>query len=76
MGGGGAAYICKNLGVSLNDTVEIEKTEIKPAKNVILAPINDVITVDKEFTDFVKNRLKGLPLVENDEISTLFFRER
>ena len=55
----------------MNDIVEIEKTEVKSAKNVVLAPINDVITVDKEFTDFVKNRLKGLPLIEGDEISVM-----
>jgi len=61
----------KNLGLSLNDTVEIEKTDVKQAKNVVLIPINDVITVDKEFTDFVKNRLKGLPLMEGDEISVM-----
>ena len=34
-------------------------------------PINDVVTVDKEFTDFVKNRLKGLPLTIGDEISVM-----
>ena len=34
-------------------------------------PINDVVTVDKEFTDFVKNRLKGLPLSDGDEISVM-----
>ena len=34
-------------------------------------PINDVVTIDKEFTDFVKNRLKGLPLTSGDEISVM-----
>jgi len=34
-------------------------------------PINDVVTIDKEFTDFVKNRLKGLPLSMGDEISVM-----
>ena len=61
----------KNLGVSLNDTVEIEKTEVRSAKNVVLVPTNDIITVDKEFTDFVKNRLKGFPLTDGDEISVM-----
>ncbi|HIH46089.1 MAG TPA: AAA family ATPase, partial [Candidatus Nitrosotenuis sp.] len=28
-------------------------------------------TVDKEFTDFVKNRLKGLPFCQGDEISVM-----
>jgi len=38
---------------------------------VKLLPINDVVTIDKEFTDFVKNRLKGLPLSIGDEISVM-----
>ena len=32
---------------------------------------NSNITVDKEFCDFVKNRLKGYPLNEGDEISVV-----
>jgi len=61
----------KNVGVSLNDAVQVKKVETKTAKTVILMPINDVVTVDKEFTDFVKNRLKGLPLSAGDEISVM-----
>ena len=34
-------------------------------------PVADQVTVDKEFTDFVKNRLKGLPLSQSDEISVM-----
>ena len=34
-------------------------------------PITDTVTVDKEFSDFVKNRLKGLPLSHGDEISVM-----
>jgi transitional endoplasmic reticulum ATPase len=33
--------------------------------------LNDTVTVDKEFTDFVKNRLKGLPISHGDEISVM-----
>ena len=61
----------KNVGVSLNDAVQVKKVETKTAKTVVLMPINDVVTVDKEFTDFVKNRLKGLPLSDDDEISVM-----
>ena len=61
----------KNVGVSLNDAVQVKKVETKTAKTVVLMPINDVVTVDKEFTDFVKNRLKGLPLSAGDEISVM-----
>ena len=61
----------KNLGVALNDVVEIQKIKTVQAKTVTLMPINDIVTVDKEFTDFVKNRLKGMPLSQDDEISVM-----
>ena len=59
----------KNAGASLNDIVKIKKGTSKIAKSVALIPVNDSVTVDKEFTDFVKNRLKGLPIMHGDEIS-------
>ena len=61
----------KNVGLTLDDIVEVQKVEVKTAKTVELMPINDVVTIDKEFTDFVKNRLKGLPLTSGDEISVM-----
>ena len=61
----------KNIGLTLDDIVEVQKVEVKIAKTVVLMPINDVVTIDKEFTDFVKNRLKGLPLTSGDEISVM-----
>ena len=61
----------KNIDVGLNDIVEIKKISTKPAKSITLVPTTDTVTVDKEFTDFVKNRLKGLPLSHGDEISVM-----
>jgi len=61
----------KNIEVALDDIVQVQKVEVKTAKTVELMPINDVVTIDKEFTDFVKNRLKGLPLTSGDEISVM-----
>jgi transitional endoplasmic reticulum ATPase len=61
----------KNIGGGLNDIGKINKVATKVAKSVVLMPVNDVVTVDKEFTDFVKNRLKGLPLSQGDEISVM-----
>jgi len=61
----------KNVGVSVNDLVTVRKIVAKPAKSVVLMPVNGNVIVDKEFTDFVKNRLKGLPLSEGDEISVM-----
>jgi len=61
----------KNISAALNDFVKIKKVATKVAKTVVLMPVNDSVTVDKEFTDFVKNRLKGLPLSHGDEISVM-----
>ena len=61
----------KNLGVALNDVVEIQKIKTSQAKTVTLVPVSDIVAVDKEFTDFVKNRLKGMPLSQGDEISVM-----
>ena len=61
----------KNVGGTLNDIVKIRKVESKIAKTIILTPLNDSVTVDKEFTDFVKNRLKGLPIAHGDEIAVM-----
>ena len=61
----------KNIGGSLNDIVKVKKVNIKIAKSVSLTPLNDTVTIDKEFTDFVKNRLKGLPVSHGDEISVM-----
>ena len=61
----------KNVGASLNDFIKIRKVTSKFAKTVDLTPVNGSVTVDKEFTDFIKNRLKGLPIVHGDEISVM-----
>jgi len=61
----------KNIGTALGDVVYVKKVKVKTAKTVKLMPINEVVTIDKEFTDFVKNRLKGLPLSIGDEISVM-----
>jgi transitional endoplasmic reticulum ATPase len=61
----------KNVGGTLNDIIKIRKVTSKIAKTITLTPVNDSVTIDKEFTDFVKNRLKGLPIAHGDEISVM-----
>jgi transitional endoplasmic reticulum ATPase len=62
----------KNAGAGLNDLLSVKKIDSKQAKSVTLMPLgNNNITVDKEFCDFVKHRLKGYPLNEGDEISVV-----
>jgi len=59
----------KNAGVALNDLVIARRTEARTAKTVVLMPlVNSTIAIDKEFCEFVKNRLRGLPVNEGDEI--------
>ncbi len=61
----------KNVGASSSEIVKVRKATTKPARSIVLVPVNDVITMDDEFTDFVKNRIKGMPLVNGDEISVI-----
>jgi transitional endoplasmic reticulum ATPase len=62
----------KNAGVGLNDQLVVSKIESKTAKVVVLMPlVSSSISVDKEFCEFVKNRLRGFPVNEGDEISVV-----
>jgi transitional endoplasmic reticulum ATPase len=50
----------------------VKKVESRTAKSLVLMPLgNNTITVDKEFCEFVKNRLRGFPVTEGDEISVV-----
>ena len=62
----------KNAGVGLNDLLLIRRIESKTAKTIILKPlVSSSIAVDREFCEFVKNRLRGFPINEGDEISVV-----
>jgi transitional endoplasmic reticulum ATPase len=62
----------KNAGAGLNDLLNVKKIDCRQAKSITLMPLgNSNITVDKEFCDFVKHRLKGYPINEGDEISVV-----
>jgi transitional endoplasmic reticulum ATPase len=61
----------KNVGASLNDFVKIRKATSKIAKTVSMIPVNGSVSIDKEFTDFIQDRLKGLPIVHGDEIAVM-----
>jgi transitional endoplasmic reticulum ATPase len=60
----------KNVGVGLNDFLTVRKIRSKAAKSVFLIPLGpNTISADGEFREFVKNRLRGFPINEGDEIS-------
>jgi transitional endoplasmic reticulum ATPase len=60
----------KNVGVGLNDFLTVRRIRSKAAKSVFLIPLGpNTISADSEFREFVKNRLRGFPINEGDEIS-------
>ena len=61
----------KNAGVALNDYVDVKITNVKTARSVIFIPVNIKLSIDKEFSEFVRNRLKGKPITEGDQISVV-----
>ena len=61
----------KNIDCSINDIIKVQKAGVGTAKAMTLTPVNESIVDDKDFTAFVHNRLKGLPLSEGDEIAVM-----
>ena len=62
----------KNAGIGINDLLSIKPIKAKPAKMVVLLPLaNNSVVIDKEFCEFVKNRLRGYPVTAGDEISVI-----
>ena len=62
----------KNAGVGLNDLLSVHKAISRSAKAVGLMPLGSrTVSFDKEFCEFVKNRLRGFPVTEGDEISVV-----
>ncbi|MCE2509132.1 MAG: CDC48 family AAA ATPase [Nitrosopumilaceae archaeon] len=61
----------KSMAVSLHDSISVVKAATKAAHSAVLVPVNDTVTIDSEFTNFVKGRLVGIPLMKGDEISVI-----
>ncbi|NAL77478.1 CDC48 family AAA ATPase [Nitrososphaera sp. AFS] len=62
----------KNAGVGLNDLLSVHRAISKPAKTIGLTPMGSTnVSFDKEFCEFVKNRLKGYPVTEGDAVSVV-----
>jgi transitional endoplasmic reticulum ATPase len=59
----------RNLGVTLNEFVEVVKATVRSASSVVLAPLSKSVQLDEDFESFVKNRIKGMPLVEGSALS-------
>ncbi len=63
-----------NLGVSIGDSVEVCKADVKPAKKVVLAPAQKNIRLMGEGAS-LKRTLNGRPLVAGDVVSTSVYRQ-
>jgi len=61
----------KNAGVVLNDYISVKVASAKICKSMTLVPVNVRLSIDKEFSEFVRNRLKGMPVAEGDDISVV-----
>lgn len=61
----------KNAGIRINEFINLKKGNIKSAKTVTLVPVGTRIEIDQDFSDFVKNRLKGFPITEKDDVSVV-----
>ena len=59
----------RNVGAALNDVVEVSRSTVKPASSIILAASSSNVNIDSDFESFVKNRMKGMPIVEGNTIS-------
>jgi len=56
----------KNAGVAINEYVTVRPAKAKEALGVTLEPIHMRLTVDKDFTNFVKNNLLARTFIKGD----------
>lgn len=61
----------RNAGLSLNDYAIVRRAQTKVARSVKLAPTDAKLVVDEAFSEFIKSRLKGMPLVEGQNVSIM-----
>jgi transitional endoplasmic reticulum ATPase len=61
----------KNAGVALNEYATIRRVDAGTARSITLAPVSTKMSVDREFAEFVRNRLRGLAVSEGDDVSVV-----
>ena len=61
-------FIRKNCSVSINEFVTVKKADAEYATSVKLAPVDIRISVDSDFTRFVKDRLIDRPATRGDTL--------
>ena len=58
----------KNIGTSIDDTIQIRKVITHSAQNIVLAPISVKIKSNPRFETFVKRKLSNYPVAIDDFI--------
>ena len=61
----------KNAGAAIGEQVLVRRVQARPAKSVSLVPVGGAVAPDGDFTEFVRGRLKGMPVSAGDEISVM-----
>lgn len=57
-----------NADIGLSEKVTVSKANAKNAKTVTLAPFQTPVAIDYSFENFVKRKLLGYPLTEDDTV--------
>jgi len=57
-----------NADIGLSEKVAVSKANAKNAKTVTLAPFQTPVAIDYSFENFVKRKLLGYPLTEDDTV--------
>ncbi|ADN49467.1 CDC48 family AAA ATPase [Vulcanisaeta distributa] len=60
------AIIRKNANVEIDQKVRVKKVEAKRANTIKLAPVNMTISVDQNFVQYTKQKLRDYVLMEGD----------
>jgi len=61
-------YIRLNAGVSLGDTVSVERAEFKEAKEIVMAPTQEVRIIASGYNRILKKSFLGRPIVQGDNV--------
>jgi len=61
----------KNAGTAIGENAMVRKIDCPTAKSVSLSPVGTKGSMDREFAEFVRNRLKGIPVTTGDELSVI-----
>ncbi|MEM3061353.1 MAG: CDC48 family AAA ATPase [Candidatus Bathyarchaeia archaeon] len=65
--------IRRNAGVAINEYVGVRKANVKNAQTIVFAPTDVRLSVDEEFTNFVKRRFMDMPFIEGDMVLLSIF---